>query len=458
MATGTFIKMSKIRPGAYVNYRAPIKPRTLGDNRGIVAFMWPLAWGPEGEVIKVTAEEMATGASLKKVGVYASMAYNIKDITNEDSLTAFAIERLAFAKSHTALIFRSGKGGEKASKTIGGITCTAKYSGTVGNRISVQIAEKTGGGYFVTTYLDRREVDRQFVTKSEELVANDYIEFGTGTLAASVATKLEGGTNGTESETATADFFAAVNEYPYTCLACLNNDAAEEFTAEVKRMREEVGIKVQAAVYNHPNADYEGVISTHQGYRTTDGIDINAETLMPLLVASLTAGAGIPESLTYYTLPDADVILDDTGAAHEMTHEEIEAALTEGKMVISRRYDRTIVIEQDINTLHTFTAEKSKDFAKNLIIRTLDEINYYIVTRFESAYIGKVQNNALGRQSLRADIVGYLNTLVNAGAIDAFNAEDVDVLPGETKASVIVNLAIKPVDAMEIMYMTVYVG
>lgn len=459
MATGTFIKMSKIRPGAYVNYRAPIKPRTLGDNRGIVAFIWPLAWGPEGEIIKVTAEEMATGASLKKIGVYASMAYNIKDITNEDTLTAFAVERLAFAKSHTALIYRSGKGGVKAAKTIGGVTCTAKYTGTVGNRISVEIKAKTGGGFFVTTYLDRREVDRQYVNTIADLEANDYVVFsGEGEISASVATKLENGTNGVSAETITEDFFAAVNETPYTCLACLNGDNAEAFADEVKHMREDVGVKVQAAVYNYPDANYEGVISTHQGYRTTDGIDVNAETLMPLLIASLTAGAGIPESLTYYVVPDADVILDDTGAVHEMTHEEIEAALTEGKMVISRRYDRTIVIEQDINTLHAFTDKKSKDFAKNLIIRTLDEINYYIVTRFETAYIGKIQNNELGRQSLRADIVSYINSLVDAGAVDRFNAEDVDVMPGESKSAVIVNIAIRPVDAMEIMYMTVYVG
>lgn len=459
MAAGTFTRMSKIRPGAYINYRAPTKPRPLGSNRGVVAFIWPLAWGPEGEIIKVTAAEMSTGASLKKIGVYASQAYNIDDITKEDSLTAFALERLAFAKADTALIYRSGKNGVKASKTIGGITCTAKYTGTVGNRISVEIKAKTGGGFFVTTYIDRRETDRQFVSTIAELKANDYVVFsGEGDISASVATKLEDGTNGTASETVTADFLSAVSELSYTCLACLDADSAADFVTEVRRMREEVGVKVQAAVYNYPTADYEGIISTHQGYRTTDGIDVGAEGLMPLLIASLTAGAGIPESLTYYAVPDAEQILDDSGTVHEMTHDEIEAALTEGKLVLSRRYDRTIVIEQDINTLHTFTADKSKDFSKNLIIRTLDELNYYIITRFESAYIGKIQNNELGRQSLRADIAGYINTLVEAGAVEELDADDIEVIQGETKNAVIVNLAVKPTDAMEIMYMTVYVG
>ncbi len=459
MATGTFTKMSKVRPGAYINYRAPTKPRALGSNRGVVAFIWPLAWGPEEEIIKVTAEEMTTGASLKKIGIYASMAYSIDDITNEDSLTAFAIERLAFAKADTALIYRSGKGGVKAAKTIGGITCTARYTGTVGNRVSVEVKSKGESGYFVTTYIDRREADRQFVSTIAQLKANDYVVFsGEGDISASVATKLEGGTNGEAAETVVADFFKAVNELPYTCLACLDADQASLFTEEVRRVREELGVKVQAAVYNYASADYEGVISTHQGYRTADGIDVGAEKLMPLLIASLTAGAGIPESLTYYAVPDAEQILDDTGEVHEMTHDEIEAALTEGKLVISRRYDRTIVIEQDINTLHTFTADKSKDFSKNLIIRTLDELNYYIVTRFEGAYIGKIQNNELGRQSLRADIAGYINTLADAGAVENVNSTDVDVIAGEEKNAVIVNLAIKPIDAMEIMYMTVYVG
>ena len=53
-------------------------------------------------------------------------------------------------------------------------------------------------------------------------------------------------------------------------------------------------------------------------------------------------------------------------------------------------------------------------------------------------------------------MAGYLEQLQAIGAIDAFDSrEDIQVLPGESADAVVVNLAIRPVDSMEKLYMTV---
>ena len=128
-------------------------------------------------------------------------------------------------------------------------------------------------------------------------------------------------------------------------------------------------------------------------------------------------------------------------------------------MVISRRQDEAIVIEQDINTFTTFTVEKDYSFSKNRIIRTLDEINNSIRLKFESTYIGKVSNNEDGRSLFKSDVIAYINSLQAINAVTNFDGiNDVEVLAGEAIDSVVVNLAVQPVDSMEKLYMTVNVG
>lgn len=450
MATGTFLTMDKTRPGAYINYRAPEKPRALGDNRGYMTVALPMSWGPEGEIITLTQEDMASGASLRKVGFTASQ---------EGSLPF----RLALSSAHTAYLFRLDAGGSAAAVTLGNLSCTARYPGTAGNRISVQVAE-VDTLYAVTTFMDKLEVDRQVVANIDALAPNAYVTFAkadtAASLSAAVATPLSGGTDGTVTETtAYAAYLAALGAVSFTTLACISqNPATKAVIADfIRALREDRGIKVQGCLYDYASADYEGIISTNQGYKTAS--ETVGASLLPVLIASLTAGAGVTESLTYYELADAVSILDSTGEVHELSDAQITADLVQGKMLLSRRYDRKIVIEQDINTLHTFSIERPRAFAKNRVLRVLDEINHYIVTTFEGSFIGKVGNTEVGRATLRAAIVKYAKELSDAGAIEDFDSgDDVTVLPGETKTAVIVHFAVHPVDSLEQLYMTVYVG
>ena len=131
--------------------------------------------------------------------------------------------------------------------------------------------------------------------------------------------------------------------------------------------------------------------------------------------------------------------------------------MQEGKFVLSTNQDGNIKVEKDINALHTFTAERSYTFSKNRVIRTLDEIGTSVCSIWENTYLGKVSNNDAGRTLFKSSIINYLTELQNLGAIQNFESDKVEVIAGGDIDSVIANVAIQPVDSMEILYMTINV-
>jgi hypothetical protein len=140
-------------------------------------------------------------------------------------------------------------------------------------------------------------------------------------------------------------------------------------------------------------------------------------------------------------------------------NEEIIEGLQSGKFILSTRQDGAVVVEQDINTLHTFTPDKGYPFSKNRVIRTLDEINNSVALIFERSYIGKVNNNDDGRNIFKSDVINYLNSLQNISAIQNFDpTTDVQISAGEAIDALVVDLAVQPIDSMEKLYMTVMVG
>ena len=110
---------------------------------------------------------------------------------------------------------------------------------------------------------------------------------------------------------------------------------------------------------------------------------------------------------------------------------------------------------KDINSLVTITSETNQDFQKNRILRTLDDIRNDTKYVFSEYFLGKVDNNEDGRQAFKANRIRYFKDLEARGAIEDFKVEDIEVLRGELKESVVVNVKVKPVDSMEKLYMTV---
>lgn len=438
MAGGTFTAMNKVRPGAYINFESVPKPLMTVADRGIVTMPVAMEWGPQEKMITLLSEDLLNGKSVAKIGY---------DAFDAESL----VFREALKNAYKAYIWRADTGGQKATATVGGLTVSALYTGVVGNRISVAVVAAEDK-FKVQTFLDGALKDEQIVATIDELVANEWVEFtGTGAPTANAGTPLTNGSNGTLNAEILTKYFAAAEKIKWNTMGVpLNLESiGDKVTSFIKRMRDDLGKKCQAVVVDYPQADYEGIISVSQGYRTSSE-EINKYTFAAT-VAGMTAGAAVNQSNTYAVVDaDAVEIIDELG------DDEIKEALQAGKFIISRRDDDVIVVEQDINTFKSFVPKKGKEYAKNRVIRCLDEINNTTKSTWEKAYVGKVDNNDDGRNTFKADLINFGKQLQDLNAITDFDGNaDITVIKGTNIEDVIADWAVTPVDAMEKLYMTV---
>ncbi len=447
---GTWKAQNKVRPGAYINFKAVQKPSIAVGTRGIVACALPMTWGPTDEVITLYSTELMSDKALAKIGC---------NVNNLDESLPY---RLLLGDCYKALLYNLNIGGAKATATLqSDLTITAKYQGSTGNKVSVAVIVDSSAKYLhvffngivkeiftVSTFGDCLEIDSQWIDcscdsskESTELTAN-----------AGVA--LTGGTNGNISTDNVSTFLDKIRNKEWNCCVVQSTDTSVPTTLAnaIKDLRENIGKKVQAVVYNTNAANYEGIISTKgQGYKT------ESETITPelfqLWVANVTAGAAVNESNTARQITDAVEItnpIDDT---------EIEDALKSGYFILTTLFDGTVVVEQDINTLRTYDEDKSYIFSKNRVIRCLDDVANTSLLVFNKQYCGAVSNTFDQRTSFKTQLISYIDTLQNMEAVQNFDASnDISIEQGESLESVVIDLALQPVDSMEKLYMTVYVN
>lgn len=448
-AGGTWIIQDKQRPGTYVNVKSGTPSVASFGDRGTVAIALPMSWGPSGELIELTGTDLQDGKSLPKVGC------TIFDIA--ESLPY----RVALSGCTKALLFRADAGGVEASVNISPseIDVSAKYPGTFGNKLKVTIVTdapaagkstvsvlvndvvKESGIVNTASPEDLSTFDSEFVDFIVDELAEGPIPSGTFT--------LQSGANGTVADSIYTTFFNLLTVKQWQCLAIQSSESTVPalIKTAISSMRESLGRKVQGVVYNDTSANYEGIISVKQGFKTA--VDNVSVDLFPLWVASHTAGASVDESKTAYVIPGAIEIIN------HIADDSIIAALKDGWFLLSYRQDGAVCVEQDINSLHTFTDERSYIFSKNRVVRCLDSISNLIAFRFNSNYAGKVDNNPIGRNLFKSEIIADMDYLQGLGAIQNFSSEDVDVLPGDTIESVVADVGIQPVDSMEKLYVTI---
>lgn len=111
-----------------------------------------------------------------------------------------------------------------------------------------------------------------------------------------------------------------------------------------------------------------------------------------------------------------------------------------------------------INTLTSFTVDKGQEYAKNRVMRVIDQFCNDTYKQFSLYYIGKINNDESGRNLLKGWIVGYLNEMQANGGIRNFSPEDVEVAQGNAVDSVLVQVALHPVDSIEKIYISVVVS
>ena len=445
MAGGSWTNQNKIRPGVYIRFTSD---RGLGltvSDRGTVAIAEALSWGPVE-----TVQTIEAGADMTPYTGY--------DITNPKNkfLNEMFKGTNRTAAPNKILLYRLGATGqEQATVTVAPLTATAKYPGTRGNDISIVITELTtpADTFTVNTVVDGVIEDTQTAETVEDLVANDWVTFsGTGALAATTNSPLAGGADGTPASSDYTDFLTAIEPYKFDALAYDGSDSTVEdaMQAFIKRIADEEGAYSQLVGAGLTNPDSRFVVNVNSGVVLEDGTTLTPQQVVWWAAGAL-AGAKYNESLTYATYPGA------VDVTPKLTNSGYEQALQNGEFVLFAD-DGVVKVEQDINSLVTYTTDITEPYHKNRVMRLLNTIANDIYQQFSDGYIGVVNNNEDGRMQFKSAIVGYLLDIQANNGIQNFTAEDVTVEPGEAIDAIVVNLAIQPVDSVEKIYVVISVN
>lgn len=448
MAGGTWTSQNKVLPGVYINVKSQgsITPN-VGD-RGTVAIAEPLSWGPTNVVQTIIPGEDLT----PYIGYDETQpqAMFLREMMKGSDTTA--------GPSKILLYRPLGTSGVAATATIGQLTVTALYPGVRGNDINIIVQEEVDNEstYDVSTVVDGTVVDEQAVTDLSQLVANAWVTFsGTGTTFQETAGQaLSGGVDPAVASADYATFLTAIEPYQFDILVYDGTDSAtiQAFASFVERISNNVGQKCQAVMAGETavNSNSEFVIAVNNGVTLDDGTQLTAQQAT-WWVGGAEAGALYYQSLTYSQYPNA------VEANPKLTDTQAQTAVESGYLCFIDTFG-TVKVCTDINSLTTFTTDKGQEFSKNRVMRVLMQFCNDVYEQFSNYYIGKVDNNDTGRNLLKGWIVGYLNEMQANNGIQNFTAEDVTVNPGNSIDSVVIKVAIQPVDSVEKVYLSVTVS
>ena len=448
MAGGTWTSQNKVLPGTYINVKSQGSINANVGDRGVVAIAEPLSWGPSGVV-----QTIIPGEDLRPyIGydVTASQALFLREMMKGSDTTAGPMRILLYRPAGTS--------GAKATTTIGALTVNALYDGVRGNDITIIVQEQVEneGTYDVSTVIDGSIVDEQSVTGLSQLQANEWVTFaGTGTTITEDAGKaLSGGTDPTVSATDYSNFLTAIEPYQFDILVYDGTDTTviQAIAQFVERISNNVGQKCQAVMAGETaaNSNSEFVIAVNNGVKLDDGTALTAQQAT-WWVGGAEAGALYYQSLTYSQYPNA------VEANPKLTDTQAAEAIQAGYLCFIDTFG-TVKVCTDINSLTTFTVDKGQEFSKNRVMRVLMQFCNDVYEHFSNYFIGKVDNNEVGRNLLKGWIVGYLNEMQANNGIQNFDTEYVSVEPGNSIDAVLVKVYIQPVDSIEKIYMAVTVS
>lgn len=453
---GTWTAQNKRRPGAYINFNAVPAPNSSLGSAGTIITILPLDWGPTDTLIELTGEELLSGKSMQKVGSY----YN-----DSESLPL----RLALQNCYRMLIYRADTGGVQATATIPitdsvNASATARYAGVAGNNIQlVIIVDRPAAGKVTLNVLYRGAVKETYILdKAGQL--NDInsawvdIEVPSGSedepIPGTAGITLTSGTNGTIDYTTTIPMFqeaAKLRDWSTMALPVDDDNVVNTMLQYINDLKEIDGKMVQISITSpltqEAPANSENVIASFQGYQTAT--EVITPELFTLYVAGLNAGTELGISNT------CREVIGATEIVNPVADGLITDFLEGGWFILSYRSDGVVVVEQDINTLHIFTADRPLEYSKNMTIRLLNTVAQDCSLIFIRDFAGKVRANKTGRDLYKSRMITYFTDLQDSDAITNFVSDDLVVMEGEQPEGVVLEVALQPVGAMEKLYMTV---
>ena len=443
MAGGTFkLSQPKVRPGTYVNVKNGRQPTAASSTRGTAII--PLIgydWGPRGEWIVVSVDSPDEHQ--------AEFGRSIYDDTN----SAMLMIQLMLIGATTVYVYIPD-GGTAASADItvgsGSMNVTAKYKGSLGNKIKIVSVANPVDGFDVSVILDGSEVELfEGITTIGELAGkSEYVDFsGTGNRAAFASASLEDGDDTVSGNSGLSDFLDKSEKIRFNCMCFPSTETSLQtaLLTKIKYIRESIGLKCQAVAPNYA-ADYEGIINLTNSFEYGGKSLSTAEACAWL--AGMTAGADYVTSLTYATVTNA------TAVVGEMNNEESIEAINAGKTFFSVDESGNVILEYDINSRVSSDSETPQDIRKNRPLRVYDTFANDLLITFIP---GKFDNDEDGWGVMEGLGRSMLQNYEDDGAIT--NVElDSDFLIDQGKSigdSVYITVGLQAVDSADKYYFDV---
>ncbi len=422
---------NQILPGVYAEVIAGEREAELSA-RGTVAMALDLDWGAPFTKL------------LRGNDTVVPFGYDFTD-------PKIKLIREVMQNAGTLLLYRlNATAGQPAQATLAaGITAKAIYNGTRGNDIKVTVTPSSDL-FIIRTFLGTREMDAQSVKKPEDFIQNSFIKIeGTGTLEAKTVT-LSSGSNGEASTAAAYDkAFEEFQKHEFNILCYTGTDATTKSKhIDFIEKLETAGIYVQV-VMNEPGTHNTKVINNTVGGKTAS-YDLTAAEACATM-AGIQAGAGIEKSATYFTV-------DHWISTNPKLDKWQQQTKTANGEILFVEKQRRICVLYDVNTLIEFDADHPKDWAKNLVTRTLYAIVSDLTKMLDTRVVGRIRNNKEGRAQVKGMCIRLLtDEYLNKGYIEDFSPDDVTVeCMGDTaRDSIAVKVGARVVDTADKIYLTV---
>ncbi|MCD8150599.1 MAG: phage tail sheath family protein [Clostridiales bacterium] len=443
MAGGTFdLNVSKKRPGIYINFKSKRQQGLSGSTRGVALIpLIGMSWGPDATFVKVSSSSPDANLALFGHSVY-----------DDDDFMLLIREALKNAATVVTYIINSG---EKATGTNGGVTITATYGGARGNDIAVACIADTDDTFIVRIYLDSDKVEEYTgITTIESLIeasSGEYVVFSADDTSAEItafaSSNLTGGTDGDVTNSMITTFLDSSENVKWNTMAFPVTDSTlqEAALTKVTYLRESAGKYVQI-VMPDCDMDYEGVINVTNSYALDDDELTTAQACA--WVAGATAGATKTDSNTYVAVSGA------TSVVGIKTNEEAEEAISNGEFFFIISEEDTVIVEYDINSLHTFTTEKTSDYSKNRVIRVYDSFAEDLKLNFPP---NKYDNDEDGWLVMEGIGKALLQSYQEEGAITDVDADN-DFYVDQSRSigdETYFNVGLQAVDSAEKLYFSV---
>lgn len=354
---------------------------------------------------------------------------------------------MALGLPSISIIF-SGKGVSAIERSARGI-------------VACILKDDTGGGKEVTVYKKVDEIDfENWSQKNYSYLKLIFAGAPSGIIAIRQATGEEG-------------YNASLRKlkdmkWNYVCIPELAPADTTTIAAWIKQYRNE-NQKTFKAVLAHCKGDHEGIINfTTEGITSTITGEKHSAAEYCARIAGILAGLPLSRSSTYF-------VLDDVAGAE--VPDDPDDRINAGELIIifdGRKYK----IGRGVNSLVTFTAEKTEDVRYIKIVEGMDLYMDDIRETYEENYVGKIINDYDGKQMFVSAIGAYhkgllgnvldrsygnvvavdvdaQRTYLESRGTDTSGMDDITVAKANTGTKVFLKSNVKFVNAMEDLTMGV---